>query len=159
MRNVWNLGPSSGEGGGRNLEVIDFYEIKKTEKPWGFLNILPSIKCLADFYTRHNCNVILGNLFQPYFIHGTFCSIQFILFDDFCATISAVRFHGTFSNCDHRYRFLFVPRGDFTDRVYKFAPVCCEFGEEFSMKVLQPILCDNHFRICRGLFFLHFVIF
>ena len=59
-------------------------------------NGLPSIKCLADFYTRHNCNVILGNLFQPYFIHCTFCSIQFIFFDDFCATIYAVRFDGTF---------------------------------------------------------------
>ena len=37
--------------------------------------------------------------------------------------------------------------------------VSSEFLEECSIKILQPILCDNHFRICRGLFFLHFVIF
>ena len=46
---------------------------------------------LADFYTRHNCNFIPGNIFQPYFIHsifcsihGTFCSIQGIIFWCLC---------------------------------------------------------------------------
>ena len=98
-------------------------------------------------------------------------------FDDFCATIYAVGFYGTLKNCYHRYRILFVPVEILLIECRNSQHVCREFWEEYPMKILQPTLCDNHlqptlcdnhlqptlcdnhFRICRGLFFLHFVIF
>jgi hypothetical protein len=71
-----------------------------------------------------------------------------------CVTIHATDFTELFKIVTIDTGFYLFPVEILLIKCSNSHHVCSEFEEEFSMKILQSILCDNHFRICRGLFFL-----